>query len=187
MTRLKDEYFKWLYNRIKNQRSSYKKLCYELHGKPFRWFIPNDDNRCEDGLNIREEFLERANVDFSNEEILQFGSDKCTTLEVLVALADRMQFLMDDLGRSTHISKWFFEMIRNLRLYDFTDALGDWEGFPPELDVKIDRILETFMSRTYDWYGTGSLFPMKQRPPRDMAKVEIWYQLMIYLDENYVR
>jgi len=187
LSEIDQRYFNWLYKLIGKQKLVYRKLCQEIHAKKFRWFIPNDDNRCEDGLNLRDEFLQEGFIIASEAAIDKFLKRDCTVLEVLVALSQRIEFLMDDLNpKQNHTSKWFSEMLINLRLNDFTDTHTEIDEFYPTDVVKIDQILENLISRTYDYYGNGSLFPMKRRPPKDMSKVEIWYQLMLYLDENYV-
>jgi hypothetical protein len=76
-------------------------------------------------------------------------------------------------------------MLTNLGLNVYTDDYELGDDFGPVAEAKIDEILEILMDRTYDIYGHGSLFPMKRRPKQDMSEVEIWYQLMLYLDENY--
>jgi len=186
MTNLKDDYFRWLYDSIGKQRKSYKKLCRVLHAKPFRWSVPNDDNRCKDGLDLRTEYIEEKNLDETHLEVAYFLKGDCTTFEVLVGLAQRIDFLMYDLNPKTnHKSRWFMEMVENLNLKKFDDLISKDGRFDPVSEAEIDDVLEVLMDRTYDFYGRASLFPMKKRPPKDLAQVEIWYQLMWYLDENY--
>lgn len=181
---LREEYFSWLCGLVsKDKRWAYHTLCKELHKKEFRWFVPNDDNRCEDGLRLRDRFIEENNIDETHLEVRYFLKDKCTVFEVLVALAYRMDDQMHPLNDSKpRIARWFTEMIRNLRLDGFYDGCDG-----PVTEAEIDEILENFMDRTYDEYGNGGLFPLKTRPRNDQTKVEIWYQLMLYLDENYGR
>ncbi len=44
-------------------------------------------------------------------------------------------------------------------------------------------ILCHFMRREYDECGQGGLFTLRN-PRYDMRKMEIWYQMMGYLEEN---
>jgi hypothetical protein len=185
-TTLKEEYFSWLYGLVKNKRISYEKLCRELHEKKFRWSVHNDDNRCEDGINLRDQFIEDKKIDESHLEVRYFLKGDCTTFEVLVALAQRINDLMFDLNRQEdRCPRWFMEMITNLGLNRYSDDYCTDDRFPPVAEARIDEILEILMDRTYDQNGNGSLFPIKRRHPKDMSTVEIWYQLMLYLDENY--
>jgi hypothetical protein len=185
-TTLREEYFSWLYDLVRTTKPSYRKLCRFLDEKKFRWSVPNDDNRCEDGLNLRDEFIEAHNLDESHLEVRYFLKGECTVLEVMVALARRINDLMFDLRRQDDKTpKWFVEMLRNLGIDRFTDVTTPDPRLDPISEVQVDQILEILMDRTYDVYGRGSLFPLKRRHPKDMSTVEIWYQLMTYLEENY--
>lgn len=186
-TTLRHDYFSWLYNQVREPRGPYYlKLCAQLHDKKFRWHVHNDDNRCEDGLNLRDQFIELKSLDETHIEVQSFLKGDCTVFELLVALALRMNELLYDLNdRKDHTSRWFLEMIGNLGLRDCTDDLTRDDRHSPVTEAEIDEVLEKFMSRTYDFYGRGGLFPLKRRPAKDQTGVEIWYQLMLYLDENY--
>lgn len=187
MTSLEKDYFRWLFAQVTGKRARYMLLCQELHKKSFRWFIPNDDNRRDDGLNLRDIFLEEKRYDESHLEIEYFLKADCTVFEVLVALAQRMNDLMYDLAdtRNDKTPKFFEEMLGNLGLAHLTDASFLGEGVDPVTDVQINETLEVLMDRTYAYDGRGGLFPLKKRPPEDQSRVEIWYQMMLYLTENY--
>lgn len=185
---LKEEYFSWLYNHIREprRRDYYVKLCKLLHAKPFKSYVHNDENRCADGIALRNIFSEMMGLDESHTEVHYFLKGECTIFEMMVALAKRMNELMYDLDdRGDHTPKWFLEMIRNLGLSEFTDETTRDNRLDPVTEAEIDDTLEKLVSRAYDFYGRGGLFPLKRRPPEDQTTVEIWYQLMRYLDENY--
>jgi len=185
-TTLREDYFHWLYDRVGSKHHRYKLLCRELHRKRFRWHIHNDDNRCEDGINLRDIFAEERDLDEDHLEMRYFFKGDCTVFELLVALAHRMNELMFDLAEQKDRSpKWFHEMLLNLGLNVFIDNYNLGRKFDPVTEAKIDDILEVLMDRTYDFYGRGGLFPLKKRPLKDQTQVEIWYQLMLYLNENY--
>ena len=179
------EYFNWLYDLVKPDRRnvSYTNLCYILYEKPFRWSVPNDDNRCEDGLELRDLYIQEFELDTDHLEVVSFLERGCSVFEVFVALARRIndiQFSLED--HADHTPKWFYEILLNLRLDMYTDYA---DRMDPMDDIKIDEILEILLDRTYDFFGNGSLFPMKKRPLQDHRDVEIWYQMMAYLAENY--
>lgn len=187
-TPLKDEYFDWLLNVLLGKRvvSRYSKLCKELHKKRFRWSVHNDDNRCEDGIQLREQFVDQFSLDERHLEVKHFLKGDCTVFELLVALSQRINDLMFDLkDQENHNARWFLEMIRNLGLESYVDSCTRSDILDEMDAVAVDDSLETFMDRTYAYDGTGGLFPLKRRPPNDQRKVELWYQLMLYLDENY--
>jgi hypothetical protein len=185
-TTLREDYFSWLCKLAVPKRPGFLLLSRELHKKKFRWSIHNDDNRCEDGLELRDRYVEENNLDEDHLEVQYFLKGDCTVFEVIVALALRINDLMYDLNhQEDHTAKWFLEMLTNLGLNIFTDGYNLGERYEPVTEAKIDEILETLMDRTYDFYGHGGLFPLKRRPRKDQTEVEIWYQLMGYLDENY--
>jgi len=179
---IRNDYFDWLLNfNIGGDSRKYISLCTILHQKIFRWFVHNDDNRCEDGIALRYEFINTLGLDENHLEVKYFLAGNCTVLELLVALAKRINDYMYDLNPNhDDTAKWFFEMLTNLRVIKFKGT--SLSGMD---EVEIDDILENFMDRTYDYYGTGSLFPIEKRPKKDMSTVEIWYQLMEYLNQKY--
>lgn len=182
---IKQQYFDWLYNLIDDGRKKHKKLCTEFYNREFEWFIPNDDNRCEDGLNLREQFLEsgKYSTDENSKEFRDFALGRASVLEVLIALAQRIDFLMFDLNPGkARTSKWFFEMVANMGLMGCMDDRVS-HGDILQIHQAIDRVID----RKYDFRGHGSLFPVRRTLGKDMSKTEIWYQMMAYLDENYAR
>lgn len=184
--KINDEYFSWLYFKVKKQPRTYLKLSKFLHTIPFRWTVPNDDNRCEDGLNLRQLFVDEQGFDEGHLVIRYFLKAPCTVLEVLIALAARLDFLMCELNdQENHEPRWFREMLENLGLAEYTDNYNSSVRFDEMTEQDIYRIVEVFMDRTYDSSGRGGLFPIKKRAKQDQRKVEIWYQMMLYLSENY--
>jgi hypothetical protein len=186
-TTTKEEYFLWLYSLVDTHRkTSYIKLCRELHKIPFTWFVPNDDNRCSDGLSLRDEFIELRGLDETHLEVEYLLKGECTFFEMLVGLARRMEFTMYDLNPNRDKTpRWFMELIHNLGFNEHDDSTSREELLDEMVVTKIFEKVDTVLSRQYDFFGTGSLFPLKKRPPKDMSRVELWYQLMYYLEENY--
>lgn len=184
--KINDEYFSWLYSKVKRQQRSYLKLSRFLHTILFKWSVANDDNRCEDGLNLRQNFIDENRLDESHLTLRYFMKAPCTVFEVLVALAGRLDFNMYELGnQESQEPRWYREMLMNLRLAEYTDNYNSSERFDEMTEQAIYKVIETFMDRTYAFDGTGGLFPLKRRPKNDQRTVEIWYQMMLYLDENY--
>lgn len=170
---LDELYFVWLYGQvgkveIDHPARSYWDLLKILYTKEFVWFVPNDDNRVEDGRDLRLEFAADEGIADVDQSWLQLG---CSMLEMLVALSRRLSFLGEGEART-----WFWLMLENIKLDGYVDASS--------LDVKqIDKILDKVIWRTYTARGVGGLFPLK-RTTDDQRKVEIWYQLNAYLIEN---
>ena len=176
------EYFDWLYSKIRanNKRLNHRHLLDILFKKDFRWTVNFDENRCDDGLELREIYIQEFNIDEDHLEVQYFLKRKCSVLEVLVGLAIRMndlEHILED--PKNHTNRWFHELLKNLKLDEFTDELGPIE------EAEVDDILERWLGRTYDFFGRGGAFPLKKRPLKDQTRVELWYQMMSYLAENY--
>jgi|SRR6478609_4869518 len=170
---LDEEYLTWLYSQIgsvklRNRSKSHWSLARQLFKKEFVWFVPNDDNRVEDGRDLRFEFLV-ANGLTAEEEWLSMG---CSMLELLIGLARRLTFEMEGEPRV-----WFWHLIETLDLFQYNDRVYDAMA-----EEKIDEALNRVIFRTYEADGRGGLFPLR-RPPADQREVELWYQLSAYLLE----
>jgi len=171
---LDELYFQWLYRqvapiRLKNPARTYWSLLRQLHAKEFVWFVPNDDNRVMDGKDLRYGFLEAIGEDHFHHPT--FMTLECSILEMLIALARRLSF--NGGGAS---QEWFWHLMNNLGLRGCNDA----EPGPPEV---IDHILNRVIERTYNYDGSGGLFPLKETNV-DQRSVEIWYQMTSYLIER---
>jgi hypothetical protein len=168
-------------------RGPFKKLCHELHGTRFTWSIRNDENRAEDGRDLRGIFLTENEYDENHLEVEYFlKGPAVSVLEVLVAIADRINGLMES-GPHEDLdsSRWFRLLLENLTLNRFTDRSTKDLYFSPQDEREIADILERFINRTYERNGSGGLFPLHSNNKDDMRDVELWYQLMAYLEENY--
>lgn len=176
MTNHLDElYFIWLYEQVGNggsdRRHTHWELLRQLHSKEFVWFIPNDDNRLEDGRELRHEFLEVHELTDVDSAWMGEG---CSMLEMLIALSRRLSFEADGPARD-----WFWHLLENLRLSKCVDShvshrQTEW----------IEETLNQVIYRTYEPNGEGGLFPL-EHAERDQTQVEIWYQLSAYLLERF--
>lgn len=174
-----DKYYRWLCSRICDRNhpySSYSELLNVLFEVPFTYTIEMDRNRDFDGRELRYLFAD-SNYIPSLEITVSFSDKPCSILEMMVALSIRCedQIMYDpDIGNRT--GDWFWDMIENMGLIYQTN-----KTFEPNVVFKhIDR----FLQRRYKANGDGGLFKLKN-PKEDMRKVEIWYQLMWYLEELF--
>jgi len=134
-----------------------------MHDLEFVWTVPNDDNRVQDGLDLRHEFLDGARR--------RLRIDGASILEVLIALSRRVEFTAG--GDAT---VWAWRLLKNLRLSKMSDPLTGSEA------DHVDEILDSLVWRTYQRNGEGGFFPLKH-PLEDQTKVEIWYQMNAYVME----
>lgn len=172
-TPLDDQYLEWLYEQVGRQgsvrRRTHWKLLKQLYATEFEWMVPNDDNRVEDGRELRYEFVTAARLPRVEASWMGLG---CSVLEMLIALSRRLSFEAEGEPRD-----WFWTLMANLDLDQYNDA--EYDGFITEIDKKLRRLV----MRQYRRDGKGGLFPLNH-PEKDQRDVEIWYQLSAYLIEN---
>lgn len=169
-----NDYFEWLSDIVcKNRFSkevSYRKLLMLLHNIEFTYSMPMDDNRAQDGIDLRYRF----SCDRNLPSAMTYLKGPCSVLEMMIALAIRCEeTIMDDPERGNRTGQWFWGMISSLGLRTMIDDRID-KAFV------LDRI-EHFLNRDYEPNGEGGLFTIRHCN-RDLRGVEIWGQLMLYLD-----
>lgn len=170
---LDEQYLTWLYARIGSVRETRKtrthwSLLKLLYTKEFVWLIPNDDNRVEDGRDLRYEFLDEMRLTHVDPNWMGMG---CSVLEMIMGVAVAMAFEDD---RTPHY--WFWGLMNNLGLSGYNDKEFNADA--------VDDIVDNLIWRTYAADGTGGMFPLKHSS-QDQRYVEIWYQLQAYLIEEH--
>lgn len=170
---LDELYFTWLYSKVgsveeANPSRTYWALCRKLFTKEFIWFVANDDNRAEDGRDLRDEFLNEEGIVSVTIDWMRLG---CSMFEFLIALSRRLDFEAEQ-----SIEYWFWFLMDQLGLKQYCDRVQ----LPEE---HVDEILDRVIWRTYEPDGQGGLFPLRE-PHKDQRQVEIWYQLSAFLLEN---
>lgn len=167
---IEEEYFNWLCAKVLDPHiNNYYDLMRILHSTEFVWSSLGDKNRKEDGLELRDYFLNESGWE---KEPLWFN-EPCSVLEVLIAFAQRVSFQTD-----IPVRDWFHIFLNNLRLDEYRQVSRD--------DIPIiEEILHVFIWRTYDSHGYGSLFPL-DNPVDDQRDVEVWYQFCAWADEKEI-
>lgn len=170
-----NEYFEWLYNLVCEGRYStqlsYKKLLTRLHNIEFIWFIPMDENRADDGINLRYRFA--FDKGYDPDQIKVYLDKPCSVLEMIIALAMHCEEFMDDPQIGDRTSQWFWSMMVSLGLGSVTDDNFDRKY--------VNDVITRFLNREYEPNGNGGLFTIR-RCEYDLRDVEIWHQLCWYLN-----
>ena len=166
-TDVRDEYFEWMLDLVGGQR--FRKLLIHLHNREFIFTIANDDNRADDGINLRYRFGYDI-LDHPREEL----GGPCSMFEMLLALAIRCEeTIMDDPLYGDRTAQWFWRMIVNLGLGSMLDENYDREY--------IDFVVDRFINHEYEPNGKGGLFTVNNCE-YDFRKIEISFQLLRYLN-----
>lgn len=162
-------YFNWLCAKVlrievPTPSLTYWKLFKVLYSTEYVWLLSGDDNRAEDGLELREEFLVESHL----EEDIGWRYGICSIFEMLIAFARRAEFMA---GES--MAFWFWRFIENLGLLEVNDASAMSEE-------EIGQVLYNFVWRCYNHKGHGGICPLRDSI-YDQRQVEIWYQFCEYL------
>jgi hypothetical protein len=174
-TTLDEGYFGWLYSHIgahtlPDPSHTYMSLAGQLYTKPFRWVVANDDNRAEDGRELRDAYLQEKRI----KQVDSLWYDlECSVLEMMIALCDRLSFQSE-----WSCEQWFWKLIHNLELQHFNDAT-----YNRHIAAEVDEVLDRLLLRQYGRDGTGGLFPLRGVYP-DQRRIELWHQMSNYLLES---
>lgn len=156
---------------------SHSLLLSKLFYEPFVWFIDNDSARCDDGIKVRTQFA-LADENYNKTHIDMFGG--CNVFEVIIGIAYRMASMTAEVGQDECMTCWFWELLDNIGLEQFSDDYFTDEGGEDEVDF----ILEILLKRDYEANGVGGLFPLRESTDIDYTEIELWYQMSAYLNEN---
>lgn len=176
---IRENYTKWLLDLVCGRRYSkqvsYRKLLLHLHRIEFTYILPMDENRAEDGKDLRWRYvITHGYTDDEQDYILDVLDGPCSVLEMMVALSIRVEEeTMDDPTIGDRTGQWFWGMIVSLGLGSMYDSRFDEEY--------VDEVIDRFLDREYEWDGKGGLFTIRHCD-RDMRDIEIWNQFNMYLN-----
>lgn len=185
------EYLCYLMNRIGLEaegQGGYLRLCETLQDIEFLPQTDMDENRCRECMELRRDFVMFEYKEDGSEaqqavlDILDgtFGENG-TMLELLLTLAEKMEYELCDSEYEANTRKWFTEMLCNCGVYDVATN----ECFEEEGNEEIVRdAMHTVIFNKIGWDGEGGLFPLVY-PKYDQRKVELVIQMNNYLEENY--
>lgn len=170
---LDELYFTWLYGQVADARvadpsRTYWKILQVLYSTEFVWLVSNDDNRLEDGKDLRREFVRESRLIDVDRNWIEIG---CSVLELMVGLSRRLAF---QAGGEPHY--WFWHLMENIGLQRYHDS----RQLPED---RVADILNRVIYRTYNPNGLGGFFPLR-RPKEDQRGLELWDQLSAYVQEQ---
>ena len=170
------EYLDWLKSHVIQEdiyTQKYDKFFELLHDINFTYCIPMDQNREEDGFDLRYQFIKEHNYKEENAIALE---KPCSMLEMMVALSIRMEstFAYDPHEYGDRTGMWFWNMVENLGL---TGKITDEDFDATFIEKKISKCLE----RQYQSNGRGGLF-IVPNIKEDLRDAEIWKQASWYMD-----
>lgn len=158
-------------------------LARTLHQREFSAMIKKDINRINDGRLFRQLFLDELGLKSKEREkaLEEISTPECTVLELLIGIAERLNFMYLDSPYDKSVGDWMQELLSNLQMGYMTDAvLTEF----PEYVQTAEKIMHRLIERTFDADGKGGMFPL-DHPKRDQRTIEIWEQMADYCAENY--
>lgn len=160
-------YFNTLYDKVlSGVPTSYQNVCKLLYDTPFEYSVFMDKNRYSDGLSLRDR-LGFDDID-----------SPCNCLEVIVALAERMETdIMTDPLFGDRTSQWFMSMLTSLGLSRYDDSCYN--------DKTCWKIVDKWLHREYSKNGKGGLFTFRKPVPYDPREAEIWALMNWWISERY--
>lgn len=179
MTNLRNDYFEWMYREMRGSRFpesvTHRKLFTRLHKTIFTYLFEKDENRADDGINLRRRFALIFYGEEHSDRITRELSGPCSVLEMIMALAVRCEeTIMDDPSYGNRTTQWFWRMLGNL-------GLGTMSDDRYEEDI-VDYAIRRFLTRDYEPDGKGNIFYIRNYQ-YDMRREDIWHQLLWYLDD----
>lgn len=179
------DYFSWLLYRCGFDEDTIRDgwlIFYTLHQKEFYWSeeFPNDVDRNTDGLLLRQMYTDDTTI-IPDHQTLPYSSSIASVLEVLIALALRMDFIIGgDFGPGSLL----LEMLTNMELYPFSPK----NSVPNSKSVLVqDEIFGTnlaadrWLSRDFDEFGTKTPFFVPKLKNLYQNRIQIWYMMNNYL------
>ena len=172
---LRPLYFRWLIDKLDSKMvRKYSSLLMHLFNDTFveNEKVPMDVNRARDGVALRKRFVSEHS-EFGDSELESIIYEDCSWLEMLVALAERIDDqMMFDMNLGNRTNTWFWIIIEQMDLNKF-DENGYVYSFVKD---KLNR----FIKRDYENGGKNGIFKCN----RDVRQVEVWYQMQEWFDEN---
>ena len=175
----REQYYDWLYKTVcgewEPRNLSFHKLLSFLFNRDYVPACEMDICRATDGINLRYRFATENDIPYVRLDA-EFHNVPCSMLEMMVALALRIEeHIMEDASAGNRVGQWFWNMIVSLGMAAMDDQRFDAD--------RAEYIVDRFMRRDYKPNGAGGLFTLAY-PTEDMRQIDIWYQLMAYLNEN---
>ena len=165
------DYNDWLLKFCNFKQSGYRKLINQLSESPFEAILDRDLNRLYDGENLRRHFLSENGIHGD------FCSHPVSILEVLIALAVRIDDEYTGNPNNPRPDLVFWEMICNLGLDKYDDKHYNYD--------EVYNILGIWIERKFDKNGVGSPFPV-YKTYTDQRKIELWLQMTSYINIHFV-
>ena len=174
---LPDKYYDWLLFKVCNSRekSEYSMILRDLASVEFYSSVDRDNNLIEHcKYYLREDFEDEAEANGFKIDIPD--SLPVSLLEVIIVLCVKAEDIMQSFD-GVDYSRWFWHMMKNSGLTFYTNYRYNKNGAFAHIKMILDR--------KYEPNGKDGLFYIRglDLGAYDLREIELWYQLMWYLNE----
>lgn len=181
---IKQEYFDYILKLVHadgdGEFYNYTHLMYRLWQYPYRPGNQYDSNRASDGVDFRYySFAYDMGLPYELIDESSIYNMPCSVLEMMVALAKRIEVDYMSNWREDRTYVWFWRMIDSLGLQSYDD--WSWDSYSENNPV--DTALDRFMAGLYEPDGRGSLFIIKDQE-YDCRLYEIWANAQKWIHDN---
>lgn len=172
-----EKYLDWICKRVggdscERPYNTYNKIFKILYLIEFTSDIPSDNDRIQDGLNLRYMYLFETH---DNYMVTIKRPKPCSVLEMMAYLAIRIEEqILSNPMYGDRTCQWFREMLWTLGIGGQTDEVFNEE-------YVVDRI-NRFINHEYEPSGMGGLFLVRHTDV-DMRELDIWSQAMNHINE----
>lgn len=161
-------YAEWI-QMLVDRDHEYTAVMELLYRTEFTWVLDKDENRATDGCVLRARYAE-----ISGEEWLDWYEDwPCSVLEMLVALAYKIDDQMYEPTTGHVPERWFWVMMENLGLTRYPDLV--FYEDPTNSEEYVLARIQIFMDRK----PGPSLFPGVDK------NAEIWQQMNQWIMQTF--
>lgn len=171
----RSEYYSWMMRKIGEygyfDPENYILLLQHLDQVEYEYTLEEDCDRLLDGSTLLGTYFWENNLPIAPIDIRCGAS---SVLEMILALAMKMEEIKGDPAFNDRTGLWFKEMLNSLGLLKYDDRHFNLSA--------VNLILDDFMYNLYSSDGSGGLFTLNNSK-YDLATVPIWTQAMWYLDE----
>ena len=177
MSNFEQRYMEWLISQVSvGEWRRYQLLLRRLWNKEFYSIVPHDDNRAADGLILRKTWYAEISGGVGEPN---FGP--CRVLECLFGIAERINYQIFGSKWSLDIDEIdiFWELIDNLGLSIYSDDYLD------DRVMGVDTVLSTFLERKYAKDGSGGNIFIIEDTDKNLRKLELWSQMMLYCEVRW--
>lgn len=194
---IKEAYFDYIYTisglgvNDKNESLSKREFGNLLNEIQFTFVNPKDDSRAADGtalrysfaMTMRDAYFSEIDFDEYKECVKKALNGPCSVLEMMVALAQKIENIAADPDYPDRTSMWINKMICSLGITGYQHSYIQKH---PEWKETVRGVVEKANNREYEPNGKGGYFHIipntEEEKNVDVRELTIWNQAMMYLN-----